>query len=220
MSNLTAIYNTSCFWAYVFSILMLGESLKIRKISAVCLSIIGIIILTFFKKDSKIPSHGNNIINRDEYGFFPGDLIAIFSAILCGLCEVIYKKYASPPTPSILFSNTLTGFMGLTSLLLLWIPLPILHFTGIEKFELPNLYTFGFILLIALMGVMFNANFMMVISFTSPLFAAIGTMLTIPLVAIVDVWVTGVPLGMNTIIGSFCILIGFVLLSWSNFLKR
>lgn len=210
MANLTAIYNTSCFWAYVFSILILGESVRVHKIGAVCLSIAGIIVLTFFKE-------GNNIDNNTTSGhaFFLGDLITTFSAILCGLNEVLYKRYVSPPTPSILFSNTLTGLMGLITLSLFWVPLPILHFTGIEEFELPNLYTLGYIFLIALTGLVFNASFLIVISFTSPLFAAIGIMLTVPLVALVDVGVTGVPLEVNTMIGGLFILLGFVILSWS-----
>src|SRR5205085_2160064 len=34
MAKLTAIYNTSCFWAYVFSIILLSESIKLEKILA------------------------------------------------------------------------------------------------------------------------------------------------------------------------------------------
>jgi drug/metabolite transporter (DMT)-like permease len=208
MAKLTAIYNTSCFWAYVFSIILLSESIKLEKIIATFLSIAGVAIMTFYATEHK-DQKGNSII-------VIGDLIACFGALVYGLYQVLYKKLGSPPTPSFLFANTLTGLMGVYTFLVLWIPIPILHFTGIEIFELPDSGTFGYILLMAIAGVFFNASLMLVIALTSPLFAAIGVMLTIPIVAWVDLLVINTPITASTVIGSFCILIAFVLLSWSN----
>ncbi|CAG8797137.1 576_t:CDS:2, partial [Dentiscutata erythropus] len=186
MANLTAIYNTSCFWAYAFSVLLLGESMKIEKVCSVFLSIAGVIIMSLYQTDSTLGYD----IGGDAVGgngiFHTGDLIALIGAASYGLYEVLYKKYGSPPTPSILFSNTLTGLIGVFSLIFLWVPIPILHYTGIEKFSFPDMKTFGYILLMAFSGVVFNASFMIVIALTSPIFAAIGILLTIPAVAFVD----------------------------------
>ncbi|CAG8559496.1 7309_t:CDS:2 [Acaulospora morrowiae] len=215
-AKLTTIYNTSCFWTYVFSIILLGELVKMVKIGAVCLSIAGVIIMSFFNDDQKISQPDDDIAIFYDSIFTSGDLIAFSGAVLYGLCEVLYKKYVSPPRPSILFSNTITGLIGTFTLLFLWIPIPILHWIGVEEFELPDLFTFSYIILIALAGVVFNASFMLVIAFTSPIFAAIGIMLTIPLVAVVDVLVTGNPLGTSVLAGSICIFLAFLLLSWDK----
>ncbi|CAG8564051.1 18_t:CDS:1 [Funneliformis mosseae] len=204
MAKLTAIYNTSCFWAYVFSIILLNETIRIEKVFSVILSITGVMVMSLL-----IPNERANNIEV-------GDFIACFGALVYGLYEVLYKKLGSPPTTSFLFANTITGLIGLCTLLFLWIPIPILHYLGIEIFELPDPETFGYILSTAIAGVFFNASFMLLIALTSPLFASVGIMLTIPVVALVDWLITNTPIGVNTIIGNLCILLAFILLSWTN----
>ncbi|CAH1764253.1 11380_t:CDS:1 [Entrophospora sp. SA101] len=220
-AKLTAIFNTSCFWAYVFSILLLGDSLQKEKILAVFLSIMGVAIMTFWdisQDDNPSADKNSKFDNNDEDRSLinMGDFIALVGALAYGLNEVIYKKYASPSTPSCLFSNTITALIGVFTFLFLWIPIPILHFTGIEIFEIPDMETFGFIILTAISGVCVNASFMLIIAFTSPLFVAIGLMLTIPIVALVDVLIVRNPLGINTIFGGCFILLAFALLCYSN----
>jgi drug/metabolite transporter (DMT)-like permease len=140
--------------------------------------------------------------------------LAVAGAVAYGYYEVFYKQYASPPKATILFANVITGFIGIASLLVLWIPIPILHFSGYEVFQLPSWTTLGYIFGIAVTGVMYNAGFMCVIALINPVFAAVGIMLTIPAVAVVDVLVTGVMVPPSTIIGSVCILLGFFALSY------
>ncbi|KAG9301565.1 hypothetical protein G9A89_003200 [Geosiphon pyriformis] len=229
MANLTAIYNTGCFFAYLFSILILGEPVKGIKILAVALSIAGVALMSYWDvkhegNDSatdKALVGENGSTSADLKNLFPhisviGNIIACLAAAFSGLYEIIYKKYASPEIPSILFVNTVTGLIGICTFLFLWIPIPLLHLTGIEPFELPDLKTFGYILLIALSGIAFNASFMLVIAITSPLFASVGIMLTIPIVAVVDLLITRIPLKGSTIIGSLGILISFGLLTRAN----
>ncbi|CAG8518176.1 19891_t:CDS:1 [Racocetra persica] len=218
MANLTAIYNTSCFWAYIFSVFLLGESIKIEKVGSVFLSIAGVIIMTMNQKD-QTPGWGDSEIGGNGI-IFTGDLIALFGAVTYGLYEVLYKKYGSPPIPSIAFSNTITGLIGVFTLIFLWVPIPILHYMGIEEFCLPDMKTFGYILFMASFGVIFNACFMLVIALTSPVFASVGLMLTIPIVAFVDALVIKSPLSANTIVGGLCILISFVLLSWKSIINE
>ncbi|KAJ2259664.1 hypothetical protein J3F81_006918, partial [Coemansia sp. RSA 371] len=45
MSKVTAIYNMSCFFAYLFSILLLGERVQIAKCAAVAVSIVGVVLM-------------------------------------------------------------------------------------------------------------------------------------------------------------------------------
>ncbi|CAI2178398.1 15850_t:CDS:1 [Funneliformis geosporum] len=213
MAKLTAIFNTSCFWAYVFSIILLNESIRIEKVFAVCLSITGVAVMALSIPNNEKDQENANIIEV-------GDFIACFGALFYGLYEVLYKKLGSPPTTSFLFANTITGLIGLCTLLFLWIPIPILHYSGIETFELPDPETFGFIISIAIAGVFFNASFMLLIALTSPLFAAVGIMLTIPIVALVDLLITNTPIGVNTIIGNLCIFLAFLLLSWTNIIDK
>ncbi|CAG8778459.1 22421_t:CDS:2, partial [Gigaspora rosea] len=166
MANLTAIYNISCFWAYVFSVPLLGESVQMAKVCSVFLSTAGVIIMSLDQKD---PTPGYDVGGDAEVGsngaIYTGDLIALLGAVLYGLYEVLYKKYGR-----------------------------------IEEFSLPDMKTFGCIILMVSSGVAFNASFMIVIALTSPIFAAIGILLTIPTVAVVDALVIKSSLSMGTIV--------------------
>jgi drug/metabolite transporter (DMT)-like permease len=65
------------------------------------------------------------------------------------------------PPPFGLYPNLVTSCIGLCTLLVLWIPLPILHSIGAEPFSLPtNATTVVVIAGIASSGVVFNAGLM------------------------------------------------------------
>jgi drug/metabolite transporter (DMT)-like permease len=60
-----------------------------------------------------------------------------------------------------LHPNFLTASIGVCTLFVLWIPLVVLHYNGIEEFALPsNMTTFFAIAGICATGVIFNAGFM------------------------------------------------------------
>lgn len=65
------------------------------------------------------------------------------------------------PPPFGLYANALTSAIGISTLLLLWIPIPILHYYGLETFRLPgDMKTVLVIVGISLSGVAFNAGLM------------------------------------------------------------
>jgi len=72
-----------------------------------------------------------------------GNVIIGVGSVLYGLYEVLYKKLACPPEGTspgrgMIFANTFGSLIGCFTLLVLWFPLPLLHVTGIETFELPK----------------------------------------------------------------------------------
>lgn len=183
MSNLTAIYNTGCFFAYFFSIIMLHDRVVGSKVAAVMLCMLGVFSMAYW------PSEDPLIDDDQNTGTWVGILVSSVGAALYGFYEVYYKKYATPSEPTIFFANMITGMIGLVTVFILWIPIPLLHWTGIEIFVCPDATTFGYILATALMSVIYNATFMAVIALVHPVFAAVGVMLTVPAVAITDVLV-------------------------------
>lgn len=65
------------------------------------------------------------------------------------------------PPPFGLHPNLLTSVVGFLTLIILWIPIPVLHYFGIESFRFPeNATTTLAISGIAISGVIFNAGFM------------------------------------------------------------
>ncbi|KAG2159841.1 uncharacterized protein EDB93DRAFT_1112213 [Suillus bovinus] len=112
-----------------------------------------------------------------------------------------------------LHSNFLTACIGVCTLSVLWVPLIVLHYYGIEKFGLPsNMVTFVAIAGICITGVIFNAGFMILLGVWGPIVTSVGSLLTIVLTLISDLMLGTVGLtawgllGAGMIVGAFAVL--------------
>ncbi|KAK7403213.1 hypothetical protein QQX98_011030 [Neonectria punicea] len=214
-SDLTAIYNCSAFFAYVFSVPLLKEPLRLDKSVAVLIAIAGVLVVAY--GDTKPGTKDVEASNR-----FFGNLVIGVGSVLYGLYEVLYKRFACPPegvSPGrgMIFANTFGSCIGLFTLTVLWVPLPIIHFLGIEKFELPIASTCWLILLAVLANATFSGSFLVLISLTSPVLSSVAALLTIFIVAIVDWFITGEPLSYAAIFGGAMIVVAFLGLTWSTY---
>ncbi|OAV98955.1 hypothetical protein, variant [Puccinia triticina 1-1 BBBD Race 1] len=127
---------------------------------------------------------------------------------------------------SLLHANLMTTMVGLATLCLLWIPIPLLHWTGIEPFEVVQDPAIAWMILgIILMGVLFNAGFMILIGLWGPVVASVGNLCTLVLIAIVDHTIIGAinshdsernlpPFGFLSALGCLSILLGFSILNF------
>ncbi|KAL8751327.1 MAG: hypothetical protein Q9199_006498 [Rusavskia elegans] len=215
-SDLTAIYNCSAFFAYAFSIPILGDKFRIDKALAVVVAIAGVMTIAY--GDSK--STGEEKANNRTVG----NIVIGIGSVLYGLYEVLYKKLACPPdgvSPGrgAIFANTFGSLVGCFTLLVLWIPLPILHFTGAEVFEWPpgKARWMLFISTFSNAYTVFSGCFLVLISLTSPVLSSIAGLLTIILVCIADYFRTGEPLSVAAIAGGLLIMGAFFFFSWSTY---
>lgn len=148
-SDLTAIYNCSAFFAYAFSIPLLRDKLRFDKAFSVAVAIAGVLIVAY--GDAAPTKHGGKSGGSVGGGEDPdnssnralGNIVIGVGSVLYGLYEVLYKKLACPPEGTspgrgMIFANTFGSLIGCFTLLVLWIPLPILHYTGMETFEWPH----------------------------------------------------------------------------------
>ena len=228
-SDLTAIYNCSAFFAYVFSILLLNDKLRLDKMVSVALAIAGVLIVAYGDKEE--PKHGSHSGGATNPNQDPadrpdnkliGNLVIGVGSVMYGFYEVLYKKYACPPegvSPgrSVVFANTFAGMIGTFTLCVLWIPLPILHYTGIEVFELPRGKTAALLAVSTLSNAVFSGSFLVLMSLTSPVLSSVAALLTIFLVAITDWLITGKPLSFAAITGGAFIIVAFCMLSWATY---
>jgi drug/metabolite transporter (DMT)-like permease len=151
-SDLTAIYHCSAFFAYAFSVPMLHERIKMSKVVAVGIAISGVLIMAY-GGSSAAPKHGSKSgggaggpdhgVAEDMNYRFLGNIIMGGGSILYGFYEVLYKKVACPPDDTspgrgVIFANAFGSMVGAFTLLVLWIPLPVLNYMGWEVFELPR----------------------------------------------------------------------------------
>ncbi|CAK9780523.1 hypothetical protein CC85DRAFT_283414 [Cutaneotrichosporon oleaginosum] len=85
--DITAIYATSAFFAYFFSLLLLGTRLTRLTVFAIAVAFAGVLVLTFAGA-GKAPENGDT---RTGMRRVIGDGIMVVGAILLGLYEVVYK---------------------------------------------------------------------------------------------------------------------------------
>ncbi|KIW00290.1 uncharacterized protein PV09_08180 [Verruconis gallopava] len=236
-SDLTAIYNCSAFFAYAFSVPLLHEKVRLSKVLAVAVAIAGVLVVAY-GGTSHTPKHGSKSgggaggpdhdkSNEDgEHPYqFIGNVIIGIGSVLYGFYEVLYKKVACPPEEcspgrGMIFANAFGSMMGMFTLTVLWIPLPILHVMGWEKFELPHGEAAWMMAVSVLSNAVFSGSFLVLISLTSPVLSSVAALLTIFIVAIIDQLLPPPlysPLTGSSIAGGLLIIAAFVVLSWATF---
>ncbi|KAJ9632166.1 hypothetical protein H2203_000569 [Taxawa tesnikishii (nom. ined.)] len=236
-SDLTAIYNCSAFFAYAFAIPLLHERLRWNKVVAVGIAILGVLVVAYgdTSDDGAPAKHGSKSgggaggpdapPSHEASNRALGNLVIGVGSVLYGFYEVLYKKVACPPdgcSPGrgMIFANTFGSLIGLFTLTVLWIPLPLLHVAGIERFELPRGDAAWMMLVSVLANATFSGSFLVLISLTSPVLSSVAALLTIFLVAIVDQLLPpplNSPLSAAAVAGGCLIIAAFLLLSWATY---
>jgi len=227
-SDLSAIYNCSAFFAYAFSIPLLGDKLRFDKIFSVVVAIGGVLIVVYGDKAIRKqagPSGGaagGGDDPEEASNRLLGNIIIGIGSVLYGLYEVLYKKLACPPegTSSIrgmTFALTFGSLIGCFTLLVLWIPIPILHYMGWETFAWPVGKQAWVLLISTLANATFSGSFLVLISLTSPVLSSVAALLTIFLIVITDWIIKNERLSAAAVVGGLLIIAAFLLLSWSTY---
>ncbi|EPS40146.1 hypothetical protein H072_6046 [Dactylellina haptotyla CBS 200.50] len=217
-SDLTAINNTSAIFTYVFSVWLLKESMRVKKNVAVVLAVIGVLIIAYGNPTDG-ESDATAVSNKKR---LLGNIITAAGAVLFGLYRVLFKLKACLPAEAtagmnITFSVIVGSSIGVFTTLVFWIPLPLLHFTGWETFELPSLWAALWIGVGIISSALFTASFLSLTALTSPVLSSVAAMLSIFFVALYDWLFTGHDLTKATLGGGFSIIIAFLLIGWSTY---
>jgi len=213
----TCVFNSSCVFVYIFSVFLLGDKIKSSKILAVILSCSGVVLMT------QDPASGDTNTSNQNSGLesVVGSILVLGAAIFYALYEVIFKKWLDG-RDSVALVNTISGLLGLTNVMIFWIPLIILNYLpptwtwAYEAFELPNRSQFSFLLGNAILAFSFNIFLMLSVSLASPLAVSLGCMLTIPVSGVADAIIHGDTFSTTAITGSLLIFAGFVLLTFAD----
>jgi drug/metabolite transporter (DMT)-like permease len=219
-SDLTAIYNCSAFFAYVFSVPLLREPLRVDKSIAVMIAIVGVMIIAYGDKEDVGGVDGGE--KKEAKNRLAGNIVIGIGSVLYGFYEVLYKKLACPPEGTspgrgMIFANTFGSLIGTFTLTVLWIPIPILHFMGWETFELPHGDAARYLVVSVLANAVFSGSFLVLISLTSPVLSSVAALLTIFLVAIADWLFNGKVISPAAMVGGILIIGAFLMLTWSTY---
>ncbi|KAG8940272.1 hypothetical protein FRC04_005454 [Tulasnella sp. 424] len=186
ISDVTALFNTNAFWAYVLSMIMASsgrsriqwEWKKLVAVTTAC----GGVFAVVYGGARRSHSEARSITSTGAGSAILGDVLALAASMSYALYQVMYKRYAvldmdgdahrplspqsadiaaayqplltedpeegtsSPPPeptqgddsqphsvepPFGFYPNFLTSMMGVTTLFVLWIPIPLMHWLGI-----------------------------------------------------------------------------------------
>ncbi len=234
----TAIYNAACVFVFLFSVVLLKESISLLKIAAVLFCVGGIVMLCI---DGLEHSSG------DEKNSIWGYVLVIASTMFYSLYEVLLKRWGAhkekkktsaivreddteelkeETTKDVLHRNLkvmehsflFTGLLGFFTLLLTWPGIFVVDLFGFEKFELPEGKALQGILITMALDPLFNLFLLLGITIASPLFISVGTLLTIPVSVATDYIIHGTVLPLLSYFGMLSIVAGFLLLSLSEYL--
>lgn len=133
------------------------EKFTVRKFLGVVASLIGVILIS--RVDLSKPDSGDVTPTADGggEGTFPhkspaeialGDAMAAFSSIMYGVYTIVMKKQVGDE--SRVNMQLFFGLVGFFNLVLLWPGFFVLHWTGVEPFELPSTNRVWMIILVCL----------------------------------------------------------------------
>ncbi|GJJ69067.1 solute carrier family 35, member F5 [Entomortierella parvispora] len=215
VASSTILASMSGFFTLAIGAILKTESFSTLKFLAVCASVMGVALVSESDRGESGPpsafSHPGMHMDPPKAPIAPlfGDFLALMSAMFYGCYTVLLKvriQNESRVNMSLFF-----GFVGLFNLVLLWPMFGVLHWTGVEPFELPSdtkvIWMIG---VNAIVGT-FVSDYLWLLSMlmTSPLVVTLGLSLTIPLALLGDVVGYGRILGLGYWIGAGLVLAGF-----------
>ena len=168
----SALYQTSCVFAYGLSLWLLRERLSCSKSIAVLVALAGVLCITSAKQGAASGSPNS----------FGGDVLVLGSAALYAFKEVLYKRCfgmsgSRTPLADAALANGLIGAWGAITTPL-W--LALLDATGCEVFEWPPAELAPGYAVAAAASALFQACLFAAVALTSPTFVALATLLVAP----------------------------------------
>eukprot|EP01001_Neometanema_parovale_P006115 NODE_2496_length_1407_cov_64.529595_g2374_i0.p1 GENE.NODE_2496_length_1407_cov_64.529595_g2374_i0~~NODE_2496_length_1407_cov_64.529595_g2374_i0.p1 ORF type:complete len:371 (-),score=47.52 NODE_2496_length_1407_cov_64.529595_g2374_i0:151-1263(-) len=217
----TTIFNSSCVFVYILSVILLNEKVSIRKICAVALAVGGVVCIG-------MTAHSDGEAHHDNGSVLLGNMFALGSAVGYAVYEVLFSKFVVDKyritDPNAI--NTLSAYIGFANILMIWIGIPLVtllpsHWSILyESFRFPTGRAFWVLLLNGSLAFGFNVCLMLALAFTSPLITNLACTLCIPLSALVDYLWHGDQMTMGDIIGGALIALSFVLITVGDYLQH
>ncbi|TIB73830.1 hypothetical protein E3Q22_04298 [Wallemia mellicola] len=206
VASSTILSSTSGLWTFLIACLLRIERFSFTKLLAVFASIFGSILVAVSDASSVKASSNLSII---------GDLLALLSALSFSIYILLLK--ASVGDESHIDFPLFLGFIGAINTVFCWPLLVLLHWTGIETFEIPNSSSVVLILLLN-MFVTFSSDYLYLQAMlkTTPLVATVGISLTLPFSILGDYILNQLTLTIKGMLGSMFVLASFIALGYEE----
>lgn len=135
VGSVTILTSTSSVWTLVFCAVMRVETFSVRKLVGVMASLAGVVLISTVDLSGQSDEDRGNFPHKSQASIAIGDGMAFFSAIVYGLYVTVMKRRVGDEDK--VNMPLFFGLVGVFNLILLWPGFFILHWTGMEPFEMP-----------------------------------------------------------------------------------
>ncbi|KAF9532033.1 vacuolar membrane protein [Crepidotus variabilis] len=195
------------------------ERLTIMKMAAVCTSFTGVVFVSLSDHASKSPTGqaahpGTSRVTSVSSRATIGDFLALGSALFYALYVILLKVRIK--TESRVDMQLFFGFVGLLNVLTCWPLGLVMHYTGLEPFEMPPSKSAWQAILIN-MFITLSSDYLYVLAMlkTTPLVVTVGLSLTIPIAVLGD-FLRLRPTHEQVLAGALLVLLSFIVIGLEN----
>ena len=135
VASSTILTSTSSIFTLVFGAFIAVEQFTIKKLIGVLASLAGVVLISSVDISGESDENRGSFPHKSPKQIAIGDALALASAVLYGFYTVMMKKRIR--TEDRVNMPVFFGFVGAFNIILLWPGFFVLHFTGVETFEIP-----------------------------------------------------------------------------------
>ncbi|KAF4987000.1 hypothetical protein FGRMN_10589 [Fusarium graminum] len=212
VASVTILTSTSSVWTLIFCSLFGIERFSTAKIMGVGASLAGVILISTVDMSGKSDEDRGSFPHKSSTQIALGDALALLSAVIYGLYVTVMKRKV--PNEDKVDMQMFFGLVGVFNVVLLWPLFFILHWTGLEPFELPpNSTIWGIIIFNAISSFISDISWALALLMTTPLVVTVGLSLTIPLSLIGEILQYSQYSSFTYWIGAAVVFISFIVVS-------
>ncbi|KAK4219428.1 hypothetical protein QBC37DRAFT_135656 [Rhypophila decipiens] len=180
VGSVTILTSTSSIWTLILCAITRVEGFTVRKLIGVLASLAGVVLISTVDLSGASDDTRGNFPHKTTAQIAIGDSMALFSALIYGVYVTVMKRRVG--NEDRVDMPLFFGLVGLFNLVLFWPGFLILHFSGIEPFQLPPTGKIWTIIVVNSISSFFSDMFWAyAMLLTTPLVVTVGLSLTIPL---------------------------------------
>lgn len=180
VASVTILTSTSSVWTLVLCAAMAVEPFSLRKLTGVLASLAGVVLVSTVDLAGESDENRGSFPHKTPVQVAVGASMALFSAVIYGMYVTVMKRRVG--NEDRVDMRLFFGLVGLFNLTLLWPLFFVLHWTGVEPFEMPPTgKVWAVIIANSLSSFVSDISWAFAMLLTTPLVVTVGLSLTIPL---------------------------------------